>query len=138
MHFRTPLFVALVVAVSACNSGPIDSDGIGTTQQAEKGSGGGATPAPTLPPNWPAQIPIPVGTIYGSTGSGPTWSVGIVANGSVSDLNLQIVALYTSNGFTQQNGLLVFDSPAYLITAIAENRDHSNTKTNVTVALQQK
>src|SRR4051794_33617881 len=35
----------------------------------------GRPPAATLPPDWPADVPVPPGQIQGSTGSAGQWSV---------------------------------------------------------------
>lgn len=92
------------------------------------GGGGGKAPPPKLPADFPAEVPLPVGTLLGSTGSSPSWSLQLaVSKQNVFDQEVKVVtALYTSRGYVQaSNGTLSFTSPAYVVSAIVFNPDHT-------------
>ena len=98
---------------------------------------GGRAPRPTLQRDWPIAVPVPAGTITGTTGVRPSETVGLLARGSVPQLGRSVVALYTSHGFKQAaNGTLVFSRRTYRVTVNLRNHDHSASTTEVAVWLQ--
>lgn len=98
------------------------------------GSGGGQTAAAKLPADFPADVPIPPGSLQGSTGAGGQWGVLLLASGSAAGVLSSTMAFYVAAGFT-------VDSAGHLhrgavrITVVAENRDHSNTATNLAIGV---
>jgi hypothetical protein len=101
------------------------------------GGGGGSGPPATLPADWPASVPVPSGTIQGSTGAAPSEVVALVVDSSYPAVVTSVTALYASRGFTQlPDGTLVFSTPSYRVTVVGSARDHSPTQTNVVIWLQ--
>ena len=126
---RTPIVLALLVL----------GLGLGLLAPAAyaKGGGGVKPPAPTLPADWPAVVPVPTGTIVGSTGASPSWTVQVLVNQGYPDVVRSVTALYTSAGLTQAaDGTLVFANPTYRVTVVGQNHDHSASQTDVVVWLQ--
>jgi hypothetical protein len=99
--------------------------------------GSGATSPPaagSLPPDWPADLPIPPGRISGSTGSAGRWTVLILAAGSAAHVRQSTLDLYDAAGFTPVSDS-VLNRGNRQITLAVENRDHSNTVTNLVIAV---
>ena len=97
----------------------------------------GRVPRPTLQRDWPIAVPVPAGTITGTTGVRPSETVGLLARGSAPQLDRRVVALYTSHGLKQAtNGTLVFANRTYRVTVSLRNHDHSASTTEVVVWLQ--
>jgi hypothetical protein len=90
--------------------------------------------AGTLPADWPARVPVPPGALQGSTGSAGQWSVLILANGSAADVLRSAHDFYAAAGFASQSDAILQDA-SYRIILVAENRDHSASETNLTVAV---
>jgi hypothetical protein len=120
-----------------------------TTQQApavnappaavpNRGGRGGSVTGPAgaagLPADWPTDVPIPAGTIGGSTGSAGRWSILVIAAGSAADVRRSAVALYSAAGFTAVTDS-VLNKGNRQVTLVAENRDHSTTQTNLVVGV---
>jgi hypothetical protein len=101
---------------------------------------GGGTPPPVLPADFPADVPLPAGTLFGSTGSSPRWSVGLTIDGDYPTVMAQTRQFYLDHGFTQLGAVWQyhFDNPTYDLTFVGASRDHSATKTNVTIAVTQR
>ena len=100
-------------------------------------SGGRQPIRPTLQRDWPRAVPVPVGTITGTSGLRPSETVGLLARGSAAQVGRSVVALYTSRGFRQAvNGTYVFTRRPYRITVILRNHDHSASRTDVVIWLQ--
>jgi hypothetical protein len=101
------------------------------------GGGGGQVTAASLQADWPAAVPVPAGTIQGTSGVAPSETVALIAEASYPDVAGSVRALYTSRGFTQAaDGTLVFSTPSYRVTVVGSARDHSPTRTDVVVWLQ--
>jgi hypothetical protein len=99
------------------------------------GSGSGSSVPPVgLPADWPADLPVPSGEIMGSTGSAGRWSVLILASGSAAEVRSSTVAFYAATGFTAVTDS-VLNKGNRQITVVVENRDHSNTQTNLMVGV---
>ena len=70
------------------------------------GSGiGSAAAAGGLPADWPPELPVPQGSIVGSTGSAGRWTVLILAAGSAAEVRRSTVALYSRGGLHCHLGL---------------------------------
>jgi hypothetical protein len=99
------------------------------------GGGGAAAPAPArLPADFPADVPLPPGTLQGATGSAGQWTVLLLAPGSASDVERSAEGLYVKAGFERVR-FAVLRRGSLQITIVAENRDHSATQTNLTIAV---
>jgi hypothetical protein len=58
----------------------------------------------------------------------------MLAPGSAHDALTSTMAFYAAAGYTAESDAVTYRAP-YRLTVVAENRDHSNTETNVTMAL---
>ena len=90
--------------------------------------------ASRLPADWPADLPIPAGTIMGSTGSAGRWTMLILTAGSAAEVLRSTVALYTATGFTAVTDS-VLNKGNRQITLMVENQDHSATQTNLVIGV---
>lgn len=101
------------------------------------GGGGGSFVRPALQRDWPVVVPIPAGTITGTSGLRPSETVALLARGSAAQVGRSIVALYTSHGFKQApNATQVFSTPRYRVTVVLRSHDHSASSTDVAIWLQ--
>lgn len=101
------------------------------------GRGGSSTGSPAagvLPADWPPDLPVPQGSIMGSTGSAGRWTVLILAAGSAADVRRSAAALYSSAGFTSVSDSVLNKGNRH-ITLGVENRDHSATQTNLVIGV---
>jgi hypothetical protein len=97
-------------------------------------SGGGQAPPPQLPADFPSDIPLPPGTLQGSTGGAGRWSVLLVARGSAAEVLSSTESFYVAAGFSR-DGYAILHRGSERITIVAENRDHSATQTNLTLGV---
>jgi hypothetical protein len=97
-------------------------------------TGTGSTVAGGLPADWPPDVPIPAGSIRGSTGSAGRWTVLVSAAGSAGVVLRSAAALYTSAGFTPVSGS-VLNKGRRQVTLVVENLDHSPTQTSLVVGV---
>ena len=92
----------------------------------------GGQPGPVV--TLPAGIPLPPGVVT-AFGQGPgRWSILEVVNGSAKHAQRSAVAFYVRHGFHRDSAYVVHRRH-YRISMIAENRDHSATKSNLTVVI---
>jgi hypothetical protein len=84
------------------------------------------------PADWPPDLPLPAGTITGSTGSKGQWTVLILAAGSATDVRRAAAAFYTAAGFTAVTES-VLNRGNRQITLVVENLDHSGSQTNLVI-----
>ena len=98
------------------------------------GSGGGRAAAPALPVDFPRAVPIPPGTLLGGSGSAGQWGVLVLADGPADQVLKSAVAFYVAAGYTA-DGPAIVHRGIYRVTIVAENRDHSNTKTNLALGV---
>ena len=101
-----------------------------------RGGRGNGSSAPTsgLPADWPPELPVPQGSIVGSTGSAGRWTVLILAAGSAAEVRRSTVALYSAAGFTAISDSILNKGNRH-ITLVVENRDHSATQTNLVIGV---
>jgi hypothetical protein len=95
---------------------------------------GGQPPPVALPADFPADIQLPPGTLEGATGGAGRWSVLILASGSAAEVQRSAESFYVAAGFSHA-GNAVVSRGSERITIVAENRDHSPTETNLTLAV---
>jgi hypothetical protein len=95
---------------------------------------GSVAAAGGLPADWPPELPVPQGSIMGSTGSAGRWTVLIVAAGSAAEVRRSTVAFYSAAGFTPVSDSILNKGNRH-ITLVVENRDHSATQTNLVIGV---
>src|SRR4051794_25572358 len=125
--FRRPralmLAVALVVSIA--------------TVPVVTASARGGAPAPAaagLPPDWPADVPVPAGQIQGSTGANGSWTVELLVNAGAAQAHKAAVDFYVAHGFKAQTDSIVSNGRRR-ITIVVENRDHSAGQTFVLIGV---
>ena len=96
--------------------------------------GGSPATAGGRPADWPPQVPVPRGAVIGFTGSADRWSVRLVSSGPADEVRRATVALYEAAGFTPATDS-VLNMGHLQVTVVAENRDHSDTETNLVVGV---
>jgi CHRD domain len=120
------LAVALIVAVA--------------TVPVATASARGGPPAPTppatagLPPDWPADVPLPAGQIQGSTGGNGSWTVELLVNTGAAQAHKAAVDFYVGRGFKAETDSIVSNGTRR-ITIVVENRDHSPSQTFLLIAV---
>lgn len=98
------------------------------------GPGDARTAAAKLPADFPTDVPIPHGSLQGSSGAGGQWGILLLASGSASGVLSSTMAFYVAAGYTADLGGHLHRGPVR-ITVVAENRDHSNTQTNLAIGV---
>lgn len=98
------------------------------------GGGGGPAPAPRLPADFPADVPLPAGSLQGSTGSAGQWTVVLLVTGLARDVQRSTVRFYVAAGYSADSDAIVHKG-SRKITILAAARDHSPTETNLTLAV---
>ena len=90
--------------------------------------------AATLPPDFPADVPLPPGQLQSATGGNGQWSVLLLVNGSAADAHAATVAFYRAHGFVAETDSILHDA-THRVTIVVENRDHSAAKTFVAIGV---
>jgi hypothetical protein len=93
-----------------------------------------APPGAALPPDFPADVPLPPGQFQAATGGGGQWSVALLVSGSAADAHAATVAFYRAHGFVADTDSILHDA-AHQVTIVVENRDHSPTRTFVAIGV---
>jgi hypothetical protein len=91
-------------------------------------------PAVSLPPDFPADVPLPSGSLQGATGGAGQWSVLLLVPGSAAQAHAATVAFYRAHGFTADTDSILHDA-AHQITIVVENRDHSPNETFIAIGV---
>jgi hypothetical protein len=118
------LAIALVVSIATVPVVPASAAG-----------GGPAPPASAvLPPDWPADLPLPPGQIQASTGANGSWTVELLVNAGAAEAHKAAVDFYVAHGFTAQTDSVVSNGTRR-ITIVVENRDHSPSQTFLLVGV---
>jgi hypothetical protein len=94
----------------------------------------GTAVAATLPPDFPADVPLPPGQLQSATGSGGQWSVLLLVDGSAATAHASAVAFYRAYGFVAETDSILHDA-THQVTIVAENRDHSAARTFVAIGV---
>jgi hypothetical protein len=95
---------------------------------------GGVAAAATLPPDFPADVPLPPGQLQSATGGNGQWSVLLLVNGSAADAHASTVAFYRAHGFVAETDSILHDA-THRVTIAVEARDHSARRTFVAVGV---
>jgi len=93
----------------------------------------GAT-SPSLPADWPPDLPLPNGTLTGATGSNGQWTAQYLMLGSAADVRQSTVDLYRAAGFTAVSDSVLTKGNRQLTLAV-ENRDHNAGETTLLIQL---
>jgi hypothetical protein len=107
---------------------------LGGVASARGGRGGGRAPAPRLPADFPAGVPLPSGSLQGSTGAAGRWSVLLLVRGSAAGVQRSTKRFYLHAGY-RSVGDAVVRRGAVRITIAAAARDHSPSETNLTLGV---
>jgi hypothetical protein len=95
---------------------------------------GGVAAAATLPPDFPADVPLPPGQLQSATGGAGQWSVLLLVSGSAPDAHASTVAFYRAHGFVAETDSILHNA-SHRVTIVVENRDHSPTETFVAIGV---
>jgi hypothetical protein len=90
--------------------------------------------AATLPPDFPADVPLPPGQLQSATGSGGQWSVLLLVNGSAADAHASTVGFYKAHGFVAESDSIL-QNASHRVTIVVENRDHSPNVTFIAIGV---
>jgi CHRD domain-containing protein len=91
-------------------------------------------PAVSLPPDFPADVPLPPGSLQGATGGAGQWSVLLLVRGSAAQAHAATVAFYRAHGFIADTDSILHDA-AHQVTIVVENRDHSPNETFIAIGV---
>ena len=100
---------------------PIGVDG-------QRGRPAAAATTPSLPPDWPPDLPLPPGTLTGATGSNGQWTAQYLVLGSAAGVLHTAADLYRAAGYTAVSDS-VLDKGSRQLTLAVENRDHNAAET---------
>jgi len=133
---RSPLaaLAATVVTTVAVFAVALAALGSALTAPAAHAAGPPAPPGAGLPPDFPADVPLPPGQLQGATGGGGQWSVALLVSGSAADAHAATVAFYRAHGFVADTDSILHDA-AHQVTIVVENRDHSPNATFVAIGV---
>lgn len=95
---------------------------------------GGVAAAATLPPDFPADVPLPPGQVQSASGGNGQWSVLLLVNGSAADAHAAAVAFYRARGFVAETDSILHNA-RHRVTIVVENRDHSAAHTFVAIGV---
>ncbi len=91
----------------------------------------GAT-TPSLPADWPPDVPLPHGTLTGATGANGLWTAQSLMLGSAAGVLQSTADFYRAAGFTAVSDS-VLDKGNRQITLVVENRDHNAGETTLLI-----
>src|SRR4051812_28763754 len=94
----------------------------------------GAAYAATLPPDFPADVPLAPGRLQSATGGAGHWSVLLLVDGPAAHAHASTVAFYRAHGFVADTDSVLHDA-AHQVTVAVEARDHSPRRTFVAIAV---
>ena len=103
------------------------------------GGGGGSSQAIVLPSDLPPDVPLPTGTLAGTSVSSPRWALLYVIPSSFDETVSAVRSLYISRGYRDLvpgSTNLSFANSKYAIQLAPESRDHSATNTNLTIEIE--
>ena len=135
-----PVVASSPLPATAAGRQPATTPAGGSTGDSHGGRGGhgGSSSGPAaraaLPADFPADVPIPPGALQGSSGSAGRWGVLLLADGPADKVLKTTLDFYVAAGFTADGSASVHRG-SYRIVVVAENRDHSNTQTNLVLGV---
>src|SRR4051794_27789041 len=93
-----------------------------------------AATAATLPPDFPADVPLAPGQLQNATGGAGHWSVLLLVDGPADQAHASTVAFYRAHGFVADADSILHDA-THQVTVAVEARDHSTRRTFVAIAV---
>lgn len=90
------------------------------TRGRHRGEGGVAR---AIPADFPAEVPLPPGTVLSASGAAGRWSVLLAQSGPADQVQHTTVAFYVAAGFAADSGSSVHRG-TFRIDLFAANRDH--------------
>jgi hypothetical protein len=90
--------------------------------------------AATLPPDFPADVPLAPGELQSATGGAGHWSVLLLVDGPADQAHASTVAFYRAHGFVADTDSVLHDA-THQVTVAVEARDHSPRRTFVAIAV---
>jgi CHRD domain len=93
----------------------------------------GATAA-TLPPGFPADLPLPPGQLQSATGGAGRWSVLMLVDGPAGQALATTTGFYRAHGFVADTDAILHDA-THRLTIAVEARDHSPRRAFVAIAV---
>jgi len=94
----------------------------------------GAATAATLPPGFPADVPLAPGQLQSATAGAGHWTVLLLVDGPADQAHAATVAFYRAHGFVADSDSIVHDA-THQVTIAVEARDHSARRTFVAIAV---
>jgi hypothetical protein len=131
---RASAVAILAAALVAVVLGLVVLAGAAAARGGPGGGGGGSATAPRLPADFPADVPLPTGSLQGSTGSAGRWTVQLLVSGSAAGVQRSTERFYLDAGF-KRDGNAIVRRGSQRITILAAARDHSPTETNLTLGV---
>jgi len=119
----------------------VDADTSPKTVPAAGPVGGGEAGQVAPPPDWPASVPMPAGTITASSGSVSHWTVNVTVEGADTVVIARLVTLYKNQSFVQDpasDNPKVLRRNGFALTIFWRNRDHSAEATEVLLVLDRR
>jgi hypothetical protein len=113
---------------SAAPTAPIAVDG-------QHGRPAAGATTPSLPADWPADLPVPHGTLTGATGSNGLWTAQYLMLGSAADVLKSTVGLFRAAGFTAVSDSVLNQGNVQL-TLVVENRDHNAAESTLLIQVR--
>jgi hypothetical protein len=134
-HAKPALATAVATVALIGASAPLA--GAAAPQRHGGPGGGGPAPAarPAIPPTWPRDVPVLPGSIQATGAAGGNFSVTLLVRGSAPHALQTAVAFYRAHGFKGSNPTGFLRNGAHKLRIVVENRDHSNARTFVVVAV---
>jgi hypothetical protein len=96
--------------------------------------GRGERAAAVLPADFPPDVPLPPGSLQAATGAAGRWSALLVVSGSAAQAAESAMRFYLAHGFTADSSSTAHRD-RYTVTVVTENRDHSDSSTNLVVGV---
>jgi hypothetical protein len=90
--------------------------------------------AATLPPDFPADVPLAPGQLQTASGGAGHWSVLLLVDGPADQAHASTVAFYRAHGFVADTDSVLHDA-THQVTVAVEARDHSTRRTFVAIAV---
>jgi len=109
----------------------------GNPASAPVAKAGGGKFTPSLPADFPADVPLPPGTLTGSTANAPTWVVALLMRGGYPEVMASVHDFYISRGYSEAGPTWMYhlSNGIHSIQFAGQNHDHSATQTDVSIGV---
>ncbi len=134
-------FTIIAIVIVSISRAPSPAPAAQPSITTAKGGSGGGNKSVT-PPDFPVDFPLPSGTITGSTGSSPSWSIGLNMSGGYALVMASLRPFYVERGFKDLDSNAViptrFENNIYTASLVGRSHDHSNTSADIVVIVRKK